>query len=70
MDQAGESYMPNNLKRFLAHVAGGLLGVALYGIGRYLITGYIDIEPLLRSSVMWVIGGAIGFWIAIKMLDL
>lgn len=51
MDQAGESYMPNNLKRFLALVAGGLLGVALYGIGRYLITGYIDIEPLLRSSV-------------------
>jgi predicted lipid-binding transport protein (Tim44 family) len=62
--------MPKNLKRFLSIAAGGLLGATLYGIGQHLITGYTDIEHLIRFTVIWLIGGSIGFLIAIKMLDL
>jgi predicted lipid-binding transport protein (Tim44 family) len=60
----------NNLKRFLSIASGGLLGSVLYGIGKYLITGHTDIEHLITFFITWLIGGAIGFLIAIKMLDL
>ncbi len=60
----------NNLKRFLFIALGGLLGIVLYGIGKYLITGHIDIEHLITFFIIWLIGGAIGFLIAIKMFDL
>jgi integral membrane sensor domain MASE1 len=60
----------NNLKRFLFVALGGLLGTVLYGIGKYLITGHTDIEHLITFFIIWLIGGAIGFLIAIKMFDL
>ena len=60
----------NNLKRFLLIALGGLLGIVLYGIGKYLITGHTDIEHLTTFFITWLIGGAIGFLIVIKMLDL
>ena len=60
----------NNLKRFLFMALGGLLGIVLYGIGKYLIAGHTDIEHLITFFITWLIGGAIGFLIAIKMLDL
>ena len=60
----------NNLKRFLFMALGGLLGIVLYGIGKYLIAGHTDIEHLITFFIIWLIGGAIGFLIAIKMLDL
>lgn len=49
---------------------GGLLGIVLYGIGKYLIAGHIDIEHLITFFIIWLIGGAIGFLIGIKMFDL
>jgi heme O synthase-like polyprenyltransferase len=39
------------LRRFLNIAAGGLSGVTLFGIGQYLITGYTDIEHLIRFTV-------------------
>ena len=60
----------NNLKKFLFTAIGGLLGIVLYGIGKYLITGHTDIEHLITFFITWLIGGAIGFLIVIKMLDL
>jgi len=60
----------NNLKRFLFMALGGLLGIVLYGIGKYLIAGHIDIEHLITFFIIWLIGGAIGFLIGIKMFDL
>lgn len=60
----------NNLKRFLFMALGGLLGIVLYGIGKYLITGHTDIEHLITFFIIWLIGGAIGFLIAIKMFEL
>jgi len=47
---------------------GGLLGMTLYGIGQYLITGHTDIEHLITFTITWLIGVFIGFLIAIKML--
>ncbi|MDD4591344.1 MAG: hypothetical protein PHG06_13095 [Parabacteroides sp.] len=60
----------NNLKRFSLIALGGLLGTVLYGIGKYLITGHTDIEHLITFFIIWLIGGAIGFLITIKMFDL
>ncbi|WP_041427537.1 hypothetical protein [Syntrophomonas wolfei] len=60
----------NNLKRFLFMALGGLLGIVLYGIGKYLIAGHTDIEHLITFFIIWLIGGAIGFLIAIKMFEL
>ncbi len=60
----------NNLKSFLFIALGGLLGIVLYGIGKYLITGHIDIEHLITYFIIWLIGGAIGYLIVIKMFDL
>jgi len=60
----------NNLKRFLSVALGGLLGMVLYGMGKYLIAGHIDIEHLITFFSIWLVGGAVGFLIAIKMLDL
>jgi integral membrane sensor domain MASE1 len=60
----------NNIKRFLFIALGGLVGVTLYGIGQYLITGHTDIEHLATFTVTWLIGGSIGYLIALKMLDL
>lgn len=51
----------NYLKRFIFMVLGGLLGIVLYEIGRYLITGQIDIEHSITFFIIWLIGGAIGF---------
>ena len=58
----------NNMKRFLFMALGGLLGMTLYGIGQYLITGHTDIEHLITFTITWLIGVFIGFLIAIKML--
>lgn len=58
----------NKLKRFLFIALGGLLGATLYGIGQYLITGHTDIEHLITFTITWLIGGSIGYLIAIKML--
>lgn len=60
----------NNLKRFIFMALGGLLGMVLYGTGKYLITGYIDIEHLISFFIIWLIGGAIGLLIVIKIFKL
>ncbi|HBQ87411.1 MAG TPA: hypothetical protein DER33_01800 [Syntrophomonas sp.] len=62
--------MSNNLKRFLYIALGGLIGASLYGIGQYLITGHTDIEYQVTFTITWLIGGAIGYLILIKMIDL
>jgi integral membrane sensor domain MASE1 len=63
------AYSDNYLKKYIFMILGALLGIILYGIGKYLITGQIDIEHLITSFIIWLIGGAIGFFIT-KMFDL
>jgi hypothetical protein len=53
----------NNLKKFLFMALGYLLGIVLYGIGKYLFTGHIDIKHLITIFIFLLIGGAIGFFI-------
>lgn len=57
MINGDEAFMHKNIKRFLSMAGGGLLGVTLYGIGQHSITGYTDIEPLIRFTAFWLIGG-------------
>lgn len=59
----------NKRKSFLFYTFGGLLGVTLYGTGQFLITGHTDIGHLITFSITWLIGGSIGYLVAIKMLD-
>ena len=58
--------MGNNFKKFLGTASGILLGVALYGIGKYLVADHTDIVHLINLSIAMLIGSSIGFLIVTK----